>query len=203
MSKFDQALSQIDAAHSQDPRLVTPSPTAHNQVPYELHYATKMTEYLQKRHPAASETLQLAVRAQHLRRWEVPRSEYPMTKAGYHSWRGYLQKRQAEMARGICAGSGYSEADAERVAALVRKEGLKRSEDEETQVLEDVACLVFLDDRFETFEEGVEDEGKTVEILRKSLLKMSAVGRELAMEVVRGRLSERARGLVMRALEGI
>ncbi|RJE21621.1 hypothetical protein PHISCL_06027 [Aspergillus sclerotialis] len=159
-----------------------------------------MTKYLHQRCPTASETLQLAIRAQHLRRWEVPRDLYPKTKPGYYAWRSYLQKRQAEIAQQICLESGYSQPDAERVAALVRKEGLKQ-EDEETQVLEDVACLVFLDDRFEEFERGIE-EVKVIEILRKTLAKMSKDGRALAGEVVGG-LSERARGLVQKALEGI
>lgn len=99
--------------------------------------------------------------------------------------------------------SGYNEDDAERVAALVRKEGLKKKEeDPETQVLEDVACLVFLDDRLEGFERdsGI-DEEKMLEILRKSVAKMSDRGRALAGEVVEG-LGERGRELVRRALEG-
>lgn len=48
---------------------------------------------------------------------------------------------------------------------LIRKEDLKSNE--ETQVLEDVACLVFLDDQFEEFEKGVEEE-KMLGILRKT-----------------------------------
>ncbi|KAF7585130.1 hypothetical protein BBP40_012273, partial [Aspergillus hancockii] len=83
-----------------------------------------------------------------------------------------------------------------RVGALVRKEGLKS--DSETQVLEDVACLVFLDDQFEEFERGVEEE-KVLGILRKTWGKMSERGRELALEI---EMSDRARGLVGRALEG-
>lgn len=202
MAKFEAALEKIDAAHSQDPRLVSPWPNnPDTQLPYELHYANKMTQYLHQRKPNTSETLQLAVRAQHLRRWEVPRSTFPQTKPGYHAWRAHLQKRQAELAQNICLEAGYSPTEAERVAALVRKEGLKQEEDEETQVLEDVACLVFLDDRFEEFEKE-HDEGRVVEILRKTLLKMSPAGRELAQGVAGG-LSERARGLVGRALDGI
>lgn len=205
MTKFEKAFALIDEAHSQDPRQVTPPTTTTDTteptpIPYELHYANKMTKYLTQRLPNASETLQLAIRAQHLRRWEVPRDTYPKTKPGYYAWRSYLQKRQAEIVQQMCLDSGYSAADAGRVAALVRKEGLKQ-EDEETQVLEDVACLVFLDDRFEEFERAVEEE-KMVEILRKTLLKMSGVGRELAGQVVGG-LSERAKELVRRALEGI
>lgn len=129
--QYENAVVQIDEAHSKDPKTVNIDGV---DTPYELHYAQKMTEYLEKRAPDASETLRLAIRAQHFRRWEVPRDTYPMTKIGYHSWRTYLKKRQAGLVQQICIDCGYSAADAERVAALIRKEDLKA--DEETQILE-------------------------------------------------------------------
>lgn len=119
-----------------------------------------------------------------------------MTKPGYFAWRTFLKKRQAEQASQLCRECGYGEDEAERVAALIRKEDLKQ--DEETQVLEDVACLVFLDDQFEEFERGL-DEEKIISILRKTWVKMSEKGRELALSVD---MSERAKGLVGKALEG-
>ncbi|KAL1999805.1 hypothetical protein VTN02DRAFT_3958 [Thermoascus thermophilus] len=194
MSKFEKALRLIDAAHADDPNLTTAADGS--QTPYELHYANKMTKYLALRDPAASETLQLAIRAQHLRRWEVPRSSYPMTKLGYFSWRAHLKNRQGELVEKMCLEAGYSAEEAARVAALVRKENLKQ--DAETQVLEDVACLVFLDDQFEEFErEKGYEEGKTIEILRKTWAKMSPRGHELALGI---EMSEKARGLVEKAL---
>lgn len=132
--RLEQAIALIDDAHAKDPKIVNING---KDTPYELHYAQKMTEYLDKRASNASETLRLAIRAQHFRRWEVPRDSYPMTKVGYHSWRGYLKKRQAGLVQQICLDCGYSEADAERVAALIRKEDLKS--DEETQILEGMA----------------------------------------------------------------
>ncbi|KAK2806527.1 hypothetical protein FQN50_005810 [Emmonsiellopsis sp. PD_5] len=190
-SKFEQALARIDDAHKEDPNLVT---IGNSQVPYELHYADKMTKYLAQHNPAASETLKLAVRAQHLRRWEIPRSSYPMTRPGYFSWRTALKKRQADLAEEICSSCGYDKEDAGRVAALVRKEDMKN--DEECQVLEDVACLVFLDDQFEKFEKE-HDEEKIIGILKKTWAKMSARGHELALQID---MSERAKGLVAKAL---
>jgi hypothetical protein len=192
-SKFEQALSAIDAAHAEDPNKIT---IHGRETAYELHYAQKMSHYLTQREPAASEELRLAIRAQHLRRWEVSRSSYPMTKLGYHSWRTFLKKRQAELAAGICRQCGYSEEECERIAGLIRKENLKS--DEETQVLEDVACLVFLDDQFEEFERA-HDEEKIVAILRKTWGKMSDRGHQLALQI---EMSERTRGLVEKALGG-
>ncbi|CAN9202127.1 unnamed protein product [Alternaria sp. RS040] len=190
---LERALTAIDAAHALDPNKVT---TNNEEIPYELHYAQKCTSYLEKRAPDASEPLRIAIRAQHFRRWEVPRSSYPMTRPGYHAWRTYLKKRQAELVEQICRDSGYSKEDSETVGSLIRKEDLKANE--ETMVLEDVACLVFLDDQFEAFEKE-HDEDKIVRILQKTWGKMTDQGHELALKVPMG---ERPMELVKKALAG-
>ena len=191
--KYESALSRIDAAHAEDPNIINVDGT---RKPYELHYSQKMSHYLGKRNPNASETLRLAIRAQHFRRWEVPRNTYPMTKVGYHAWRTFLKKRQADMASQICLECGYSKEEAQRVASSIRKEDLK--EDEETQILEDVACLVFLDDQFEEFERQ-HDEEKIVRILKKTWGKMTEEGHHLALGIP---MSERCKDLVGKALAG-
>ncbi|KAH8427996.1 DUF4202 domain-containing protein [Aspergillus melleus] len=225
---FTKAMALIDAAHAQDPRRIPipkstpgsesqhepqPQDTTHpgaekeeeETIPYELHYAQKMTHYLTLHTSAStppSEPLALAIRAQHLRRWEIPRNTYPMTKVGYHSWRTALQRHQASRAEQICLDAGYDVVSAARVAALVRKEDLKK-EDAETQVLEDVACLVFLDDQLVGFagEKGAEyGEEKMLGILRKTWAKMSERGRELALQVEIG--DQGVRELVGRAVAG-
>lgn len=191
--KYDVAIKLIDEAHAEDPKRWEVNGT---EQPYELHYSQKMSSYLEKRNPTAPDTLRLAIRAQHFRRWEIPRDSYPMNKVGYHKWRTYLKKRQGDMASQICLDCGYSEDDANRVAHLIRKEDLK--EDEETQTLEDVACLVFLDDQFEEFERQ-HDEDKIVRILQKTWGKMSEKGHELALQIP---MSERCKDLVGKALAG-
>ena len=192
-NKYEAALKLIDEAHAGDPKKVEVNG---EEQPYELHYSQEMSSYLEKRNPTAPDTLQLAIRAQHFRRWEIPRDSYPMNKVGYHKWRTFLKKRQADMAAQICLDCGYSQDDANRVAHLIRKEDLK--EDEETQTLEDVACLVFLDDQFEEFERQ-HDEEKIVRILRKTWGKMSEKGHELALQIP---MSERCKDLVGKALAG-
>ncbi|KAI4687977.1 uncharacterized protein J4E84_004905 [Alternaria hordeiaustralica] len=190
---LERALTAIDAAHAEDPNKVSINGT---EMPYELHYAQKCTSYLEKRAPSASEPLRIAIRAQHFRRWEVPRASYPMTRPGYHAWRTFLKKRQAELVEQICLDAGYSAEDASTVGSLIRKEDLKVNE--ETMVLEDVACLVFLDDQFEAFEKE-HDEEKIIKILQKTWGKMTERGHELALEIPMG---ERPREVVMKALEG-
>jgi hypothetical protein len=190
---YEASIALIDEAHARDPNITVVNGHA---VPYELHYAQKMSHYLSLRAPTASPILQVAIRAQHFRRWEVPRDSYPMTKAGYLNWRSFLKKRQADLASEICVGCNFTSEEAEEVARLIRKEDLKKNE--ETQILEDVACLVFLDDQFEAFEKE-HDEEKIIGILRKTWGKMSERGHELALQIP---MSESSKALIGKALAG-
>ncbi|KAK7966021.1 uncharacterized protein PG986_000298 [Apiospora aurea] len=201
---YATGLRLMDEAHAEDPKRTSPSAagTQEDGIPYELHYARKMIRWLGARCPDASPTLQLACRAQHFQRWQIPRDSYPMTRPGYLSWRA-KQKSQAaaqvaELLRSPAVQPPLPAAEIERVAALIRKENLKG--DEETQVLEDVACLVFLDDQFDDFEQKDEiDEDKIVGILRKTWVKMSPKGQELALAMQH---SDRAKMLLGKALQG-
>ncbi|EXJ79838.1 hypothetical protein A1O3_08123 [Capronia epimyces CBS 606.96] len=194
----NKALEFIDAAHREDPNIVQVNGES---IPYELHYAQKMSKYLDLHTPYADPLLVTAARAQHFRRWEVPRDSYPRTKAGYLAWRAFLKKRQAEQVRQLCLESDYSTDEADKVAALVAKEDLKKGEgkgDPDAQIIEDVACLVFLDDQFDGFEKA-HDEDKIVSILQKTWVKMGKRGQELALAMD---LSDRAKELVGKALAG-
>ncbi|CZT13245.1 related to CYB2-L-lactate dehydrogenase (cytochrome b2) [Rhynchosporium graminicola] len=192
-ANYEAAISLIDEAHAQDPNITT---VDGKEVPYELHYTQQMSRYLNLRAPDASPILKVAIRAQHFRRWEITRDSYPMTKAGYLNWRSFLKKRQADLAAAICIGCNFTKEEAEEVAKLIRKEDLKKNE--ETQILEDVACLVFLDDQFDAFEKG-HDEEKIINILRKTWGKMSDTGHQLALQIP---MSESSKDLIGKALEG-
>ncbi|KAI5461078.1 hypothetical protein BGZ63DRAFT_424006 [Mariannaea sp. PMI_226] len=197
-AQYRQGLDLIDAAHAQDPKTVAGPDGV--STPNELQYARKMTKWLAQRSPTASPVLQLACRAQHFRRWEIPRSTYPMTRPGYLTWRSKQKSQAGNLVAELLASPSISpeipDADRNRVAALIRKENL--NSDEETQILEDVACLVFLDDQFDDFESKSEiDEDKIISILRKTWAKMSEKGRELALEMD---LSDRAKELIGKAL---
>lgn len=67
-ANYSAALKLIDAAHAEDPKKVTSKEGGH-EVPYELHYAEKMTRWLAFRCPDAGPVLQVACRAQHFRRY--------------------------------------------------------------------------------------------------------------------------------------
>jgi hypothetical protein len=130
-----------------------------------------MSHWLGALAPEASETLRLAVRAQHIGRWTSPRADYPTGKQGYYQWRRALAAFHAETAGGILAGAGYDSATVARVGQLLRKENLKT--DTEAQLLEDAACLVFLENFFTDFSRQ-HDDAKVIDILRKTWAKMSA-----------------------------
>ncbi len=133
------------------------------------------------------------------KRWEIPRDSFPMTRTGYLTWRAKQKTQAAEKIKTLLLSSTtVPPSDTERVAALVRKENL--SADPETQVLEDAACLVFLDDQLDDFEKRDDvDEDKIINILRKTWAKMSPRGREIALDM---KLSERGKTLVGKALAG-
>lgn len=192
---YQTARSKIYEAHDQDPNKHRTADG--DEVPYETHYSQQMEIYLQKRAPDASEVLRLAICGQHFRRWEVARDSYPMTKLGYHAWRTGLKKRQGQLVAAILDEAGFVKADSDRCMALIAKEGLNQREDE-VQVLEDVACLVFLDDQFEEFKDK-HDEDKIVKILQKTWGKMSKTGQDLALELP---MTEECKAIVVKALSG-
>jgi hypothetical protein len=192
---YEEARRLIYAAHDEDPNKHT---TAEGkEIPYETHYSTKMENFLNKRAPNASDVLKLAICGQHFRRWEVPRDSYPRTKVGYHSWRTFLKKRQGKLVAEILEQNGYPEDDWKRCQSLIEKEGLKQGEDE-VQILEDVACLVFLDDQFDNFKDEHNEE-KIVNILKKTWGKMSKEGQDMALELP---MTDECKELVGRALSG-
>lgn len=185
--QFQSAIEKFDAANAQDPTLV-------GNAPAELVYARRMTDWLHRLYPDAAEALQLAARAQHIRRWMIPRSRYPMIRQGYHQWRTTLYSFHADEAAKILREVGYDDATIDRVRSLLRKEKLKA--DPQTQALEDVACLVFLENYFADFAVKHEEK-KIIDILRRTWKKMSERGRAAAMELP---LKAEARRLVEMAL---
>jgi hypothetical protein len=189
--RLANALAAIDAANAEDPSMAE---SAGAPRPAELVYGERMTAVLNELHPQASETLQLAVRAQHLRRWIVPRDSYPMDRTGYLRWRTDLKRKHAEMAADIMRAADYGEAEIARVGSLIRKERLKQ--DPESQALVDVACIVFLKHYVDEFA-AKHDDDKLIAILRKTWAKMSPHGHSAALRLA---LSPRVAGLVGRAL---
>jgi len=166
--RFKIAMDAFDQYNSKDPNLEILNGQS---VPKELLYAQRMTQRLLLYKPDSSEYLQLAARSQHIGRWEIARSGYPMDKKGYMQWRNKLKDHHASIAEPILKTCGYAEPIIEKVKALLLKKNLTTNPD--TQTLEDVICLVFLENYIEEFAAKHPDE-KVIDILRKTIKKMSA-----------------------------
>ncbi len=191
--RLNDAIARIDAANAEDPnREFVDGATR----PKEVVYSERMTGWLDRLAPEASEALRIAARAQHIERWTIPRAEFPDGREGYFRWRTTLAKFHAERTAGILADAGYEADVIDRVKGLLRKHRLKT--DPEVQMLEDVACLVFLESYFADFAKQ-HDEAKVIGILQKTWAKMSPVGHDAALALD---MPAEARALVEKALSG-
>lgn len=190
-ARFEAAIAAFDAENAKDPNFIM---VDGEDVPKELAYARQMSRWLEKLVPGASEALRLAACAQHIRRWEIPRRDYPMDRVGYLRWRTDLKHFHARIAGDILESLGYDAETVGRVQSLLKKQRLKQ--DPEAQALEDVICLVFLENYFADFAKQHDPE-KIVDIVRKTWKKMSPAGHEAALKL---ELPPEARALVERAL---
>lgn len=193
MSRFEEAIAAMDAAHAQDPNQIT---HGGQTLAAELVYAQRMSEMLAAIYPDASEALRLAARCQHIKRWELARGDYPAGRAGYLQWRTEEKRRHAELAGEILRRAGYDDAMAARVGQLVRKERLKQ--DQDVQRLEDVACLVFLEDHLAGFAPK-HSEAKVVDVIAKTWPKMSATAQQAALKLELPPVSRRLMNMALGA----
>ena len=191
--RFDTALRRFDEANAADPNL---EPVDGVPQPSELVYAKRLSAWVLRLQPDASEALRLAARCQHICRWEIPRNAYPMDRPGYLKWRAELKKFHAEKSGEILRETGYEESMVEKVQALNLKKHFPA--DPESRVLEDALCLVFLEFQLSRLAEKT-DEAKVINALRKSWNKMTEQARAEALKLPFG---EREKALIQRALEG-
>lgn len=175
-TKLSRAFEAIDAANAADP---TRTPFDGREVAYAWLYGQRMSQCLATFAPEAAEPLQIAARAQHICRWEIPRNSYPMDRKGYLLWRTRLKAFHAEKTAAIMIRIGYEQGEIERVAFLLQKRKLKQ--DPDTQTLEDVICLVFL--QYYLVDFAVDhDRDKVISILQKTWRKMSPQGQKAALQ---------------------
>lgn len=191
ITKFNAAIAKIDEANAADPNREL---FEGRDIAKELLYSKRMTQWLARLAPDASEALRLAAYGQHICRWTIARASYPMDRVGYLQWRNDCKRMHAEKLGVILREVGYDDATIGRVQSVVRKERLKH--DPETQILEDVICLVFLENYFAEFSQE-HDEAKLIDIVRKTWKKMSPQGHEAALKLP---LSNQCRLIVEKAL---
>lgn len=181
-ARFDAAVGAIDAANADDPVRISVDGVEQAK---ELAHADLVERWVRVLDPEADELQLLAARAHHLRRWVVPRSDYPEGRSGYLRWRTDHKKRQAAEVGEILRGAGYDDAEVERVATIVAKQHL--ATDPDVQTHEDALCLAFLQLQFDELTDQLGDD-HMVEVVRKTIAKMSPAGIAAAGSIA---LSER------------
>lgn len=191
MTPLEQAIEAIDAKNAKDPNLEN---AEGQMLPKELLYAKRMTAQLLAFQPDASQEVQIAARAQHICRWKSPRENYPMNRIGYLKWREDLKKMHANLTAEILQDLDFEKEVIDRVMFLIKKKRIKK--DAESQLLEDVICLVFLQYYFEDFAAKHEEE-KVIDIVQKTWAKMSEKGQAAALKLP---LSKTTLALVGKAL---
>ncbi len=194
---YQAAIAAFDRANAEDPNKETADG---QEYPKELLYAHRLSEMLQRYAPGAHEAVKLAVRAQHIQRWKIPRSNYPMDRSGYLQWRTGLYKFHAETAGRLMQETGYDDDMVARVKAIVSKKGLKVNS--ETQMMEDVVDLVFLENYIAGFaaQHPEYTEEKWIQIIRKTWQKMSSVAHEFAL-AGKIKLPEALQSLILKAIQ--
>jgi hypothetical protein len=173
--RFERAIALIDEENSRDPNTEIISG---RQTPRELLYSQRLSEWLLRLEPNASEALHLAARSQHIARWKIPRTAYPEGRAGYLKWRNDLKLFHADLTSDILRRAGYDVETINHVRALNLKQGLPT--DAEAQALEDALCLIFLEYQFSDLAAKLPRD-KVINALQKSWNKMSEKARRVAL----------------------
>lgn len=195
--RFRRAIEAIDVANADDPNTLD---VRGERRPKELAHAELVTDWVRRLRPSAGEELLLAARAHHLRRWAVPRSDYPQGRPGYLQWRRDLHSRHADDVGRLLSEAGYDEPTITRVQALVAKRDQPArgvSDDPDVRALEDALCLVFIETQFRALADQFDDDEKMIDVVRKTLRKMSPQGIAAASKLP---LAERDRALIDRVV---
>ena len=189
--RFSEAIRRFDDENERDPNIVNAEGVPQ---PRELLYAKRLTDWVLRLCPEASEPLLLAARCQHICRWLVPRSAYEMTRSGYLRWRSDLKQFHARKSEQILQGVGYDDLTIACVRDLNLKKQLER--DPDCQILEDALCLVTLQYQLSDLMAKTEAV-KMLGILQKTWRKMSNAAHDHALSLP---FTETERRLIEKAI---
>ncbi len=120
--RLSECEAAIDLANRDDPTRV---PYDGAQHPTALIEGLRASAWVHELQPGASDSLLLAARAHHIRRWLVPRDSYPRTREGYHEWRSGLYDFHADVLGKLMRIAGYTADEVTRSARILRKHGIK------------------------------------------------------------------------------
>lgn len=187
MRDLSAAFAAFDAYNNQDPNQET---VGTEKLSKETLYGLRMSIWLNRYDVSAPDQVKLAARSQHIGRWEMARDSFPMNRTGYLKWRSQLAIHHSKTAGNILSNLGYEEELIDKVKFLLQKKQLRQNE--ETQLLEDVIFLVFVEHYLEPFAAKHTDE-KVIDIIAKTLKKVTARAIETASSIS---VSERMERLI-------
>jgi hypothetical protein len=190
--RFTRVIAAIDEANAEDPALV---PVGGAKEPRTLVHGRMATHWVEQLSDVPPEELRIAARGHHIRRWQIPRGDYPTGRRGYLDWRNRLHQFHADELSRLMAAEGYEQPSRRRVGEIVTKKHLKT--DRIVQIFEDALCLVFLETQLSEFSERLPTPTTLDRVLVRTWRKMSEAGREAALEL---ELDERGRSALGRAL---
>lgn len=175
---YQKVIQAVDEANVKDPNVLDINGIRHTK---EQLYSHHMLDMLMRFYPDADKEQKIAVYAQHIKRWQVPRSDFPMNKTGYYQWRCYLYDFHAEKITSIMKECSCSDESIARVRKAVAKQDANKNGD--TQLLEDIAALVFIEHYMENFasKHTDYDEQKWLNIIRRTWNKMSEQAKQFAL----------------------
>ena len=145
-------------------------------------YSKRMIKTLFAFQTKPSKALQIACQAQHIDRWRYPRSQYPADRKGYLQWRSKLYKIHSQILSELLFTFDLEKNFVDKVSNLVAKKNLKTNL--EAQIVEDVACLVFIEYYFSPFIKKINDEQKIISIVQKTWSKMSEQAHQFALNKI-------------------
>ena len=180
VARFREAIRCYDALNATDPNREN---DGGGERPRELVQAERLSAWVMRLSPGASEALRLAARSQHLCRWQIPRASHELTRAGYHQWRNELKRFHAERSGKVLREVGYGEEIITSVGELNLKKNFPT--DPQSRVLEDALCLVFLQFQLADLA-GKTDEAKLINALQKSWKKMTPAAHAEALALSYG-----------------
>jgi len=175
--RLKKVIEEIDRFNSKDPRQEIVDGVTY---PQELIYSKRLSEWVLRLDPNASEALRVVARGQHIGRWTIPRDRFEMDRGGYLRWRETLKSFHAQKVAEILQEVGYAEDFIKTVRSVILKKSIKQ--DADTQTLEDSLCLIFLETQCEKLQKK-EPVNKMKDIVRKTWRKMGPKGREMALQL--------------------
>lgn len=171
------AISAIDSANGEDPNVIV---FEGRSWPRAQLQGVRATYWLGELDTSADPAVTIAARAHHLRRWSVNRSSFPEGRAGYHRWKREARAAHRAAIEAVLAPLQLPSDVVARAGEFAERTSLTEPG---TQLVEDVACLVFLETQYDELIERLGDE-KVSDALRKTTRKMSAAAIALSPRAV-------------------